>query len=115
MLIHSFFANFVVLPGNAKVAVARRRRAWLVMLALSAAISGTLTFGVSRGVAATSFTDYSTNFTRFESPDPQAAGRWSERIATVPDLNGDGKNELLIADLNESFGGFSRAGRVYMQ
>ncbi|MDQ6750755.1 MAG: FG-GAP-like repeat-containing protein [Actinomycetota bacterium] len=90
-------------------------RATRTLLAVTAATFASLTFGVSSGMAASSFTDYSTNFTRVESLDSQATGRWSERLATVPDLNGDGKNELLMADLSEDFGGFTNAGRVYMQ
>jgi len=82
---------------------------------VAAAVAGTLTFGVSSGIAASPLTDYTTNFTRVASPDPQPGGRWSERLATVPDLNGDGVNEILVGDPNESFGGFTTAGRVYMQ
>ncbi|MCA1703143.1 MAG: FG-GAP-like repeat-containing protein, partial [Actinobacteria bacterium] len=95
----------------------RRKSAWVAvaLLGVVVSIAGTLTLGVSSGFAATPATDYSTNFTRFESPNPQATGRWSERLATVPDLDGDGKNEILIAALSEDFGGFTNAGRVYMQ
>jgi len=85
------------------------------LLALAATIAGTLSISVSSGMGATPSTDYTTNFTRVESLDPQATGRWSERLATVPDLNGDGKNELLMADLSEDFGGFTNGGKVYMQ
>ena len=86
-----------------------------VLLATAAAMCASLALGAPSGMAATPLTDYSTNFTRVESLHPQATGRWSERLATVPDLNGDGKNELLMADLSEDFGGFTNAGRVYMQ
>jgi hypothetical protein len=71
--------------------------------------------GVFTAIAATPLSNYTTNFTRVNSPDPQPAGRWSERLATVPDLDGDRVDEILIADLNESYGGFAQAGRVYMQ
>ncbi len=79
------------------------------------AFCATLALGVSSGMAATPSTDYASNFIRVESPDPQATGRWAERLATVPDLTGDGRNEILVADLSEDFGGFTNAGRVYMQ
>ncbi|MDQ3632360.1 MAG: VCBS repeat-containing protein [Actinomycetota bacterium] len=52
---------------------------------------------------------------RFESPNPQSSGQWGQRLRTVPDLNGDGKNEFLNGGYRESFGGFPTAGRVYMQ
>jgi Ca2+-binding RTX toxin-like protein len=79
------------------------------------AACGALSLGASGGMAATPSADYTSNLIRVESPNPQATGRWAERLATVPDLTGDGKNEILIADLSEDFGGFTNAGRVYMQ
>ncbi len=106
------FADGIGSPTTRRGAGGRVR---LALGLLAAAFAGTLTFGASSGMAATTLTDYTTNFTRVESPDPQASGRWSERLATVPDLNGDGKNEILIGDLNESFGGVQKAGKVYMQ
>jgi len=106
--------NSAVSVGT-KPGTARHKRAWPTLLVLAAAIAGTLTVGASSALAANPFTDFTTNFTRVESPNPQLKGRWSERLATVPDLNGDGKNEILIADLHESFSGFALAGRVYMQ
>jgi len=75
---------------------------------------GTWFFSVSSAVAATPIFDYS-NLTRFESPNPQANGGWAKRLRTVPDLDRDGVNEILVSDYNESFGGFPGAGRVYMQ
>lgn len=100
-------------PRGDAAAPSRRRRhlAWGVAIA---ACAGTLTFWASSGSAATPLTDYSTNLTRVESPNPQPGGQWAQRIRTVADLNGDGKNEILVADYRESFGGFERAGRVYM-
>jgi len=98
-----------------KPGTARHKRAWPTLLVLAAAIAGTLTVGASSALAANPFTDFTTNFTRVESPNPQLKGRWSERLATVPDLDGDGVNELLVADPSESFSGFPNAGRVYMQ
>jgi Ca2+-binding RTX toxin-like protein len=80
-----------------------------------AAWAAALIFSVSGAVAATPLTDYTTNLTRVESPNPQANGQWSQRMRTVPDLNGDATNEILVADYRESFGGFAVAGRVYMQ
>ncbi len=114
MINYRFCRNLAAVNG-AKAGVARPKRAWPVLLVLVTAISGTLTLGASSALAANPFTDFTTNFTRVESPNPQLTGRWSERLATVPDLNGDGKNEILIADLHESFSGFPVAGRVYMQ
>ncbi len=115
MLTDRFFCDFAAAIGGAKLGAPRHSRAWPALLALSAVIAGMVTFGASSAVAANPFTDFTTNFTRVESPNPQLKGRWSERLATVPDLNGDGKNEILIADLHESFSGFPLAGRVYMQ
>lgn len=92
-----------------------RRRLGLATVATLTAVAVTLGGGVPRAKAATPLSNYTTNLTRVDSPDPQQAGRWSERLATVPDLDGDGVNEILVADLNESYGGFARAGRVYMQ
>jgi len=106
--------NSAVLVGT-KPGTARHKRAWPTLLVLAAAIAGTLTVGASSALAANPFTDFTTNFTRVESPNPQLKGRWSERLATVPDLDGDGVNELLVADPSESFSGFPNAGRVYMQ
>lgn len=116
MTMASLVRSFTGVFGSCSTRSAgRRARPAIGFLAAAAALAGTLTFGVSSGMAATAFTDYSTNFTRVESPDPQATGRWSERLATVPDLNGDGKNEILVGDLSEDFSGFTNAGRVYMQ
>jgi len=106
--------NSAVSVGT-KPGTARHKRAWPTLLVLAAAIAGTLTVGASSALAANPFTDFTTNFTRVESPNPQPGGRWSERLATVPDLDGDGVNELLVADPSESFSGFKNAGRVYMQ
>ena len=83
--------------------------------AMVAALAAALTFSASGAVAATPLTDYSTNLTRFEAPNPQPNGQWAQRMRTVPDLTGDGKNEILVSDYRESFGGFAVAGRVYMQ
>jgi len=106
--------NSAVSVGT-KPGTARHKRAWPTLLVLAAAIAGTLTVGASSALAANPFTDFTTNFTRVESPNPQPGGRWSERLATVPDLDGDGVNELLVADPSQSFSGFKNAGRVYMQ
>ncbi|HEV2724114.1 MAG TPA: VCBS repeat-containing protein, partial [Thermoleophilaceae bacterium] len=84
------------------------------LLVLATALAGALAGGVCPAMGATPSTDY-TNLVRVESPNPQATGRWAERLATVPDLTGDGRNEILIADLSEDFGGFTNGGRVYMQ
>ncbi|MGI8412818.1 MAG: VCBS repeat-containing protein, partial [Solirubrobacteraceae bacterium] len=83
------------------------------MLLAGVVLGATLAGGISSALASTPLTPYT--MARVDSQDPQPAGRWSERLATVPDFNHDGVNELLIADLNESYGGFSQAGRVYMQ
>lgn len=87
----------------------------LVLGASNAAAATPANFTTNFTRAATPFSDFSTNFTRVPSPDPQLKGRWSERLATVPDFDHDGVNEILVADLKESFGGFPGAGRVYMQ
>ena len=109
------------LPGVTKAPQSRgraaapsRRRRRLTGRAAVAAFAATLTFLAASAVAATPLTDYSTNLTRVESPNPQAGGQWAQRIRTVPDLTSDGKNEVLVADYRESFGGFTTAGRVYM-
>ena len=86
-----------------------------VCVAMLAASAGSLTFSASDAGAATPLTDYSTNLTRVEAPIPQEGAGWARRLRTVPDLNGDGRNEILVAAYPESFGGFSVAGRVYMQ
>jgi len=82
--------------------------------AVIAVLVGTWFFSVSSAVAATPIFDYS-NLLRFQSPNPQAFGGWAKRLRTVPDLDHDGVNEILVSDYNESFGGFPGAGRVYMQ
>lgn len=98
-----------VTPGR------RHLTGWVAVrvLAILVVLGGALSAGVSSAAAATASTPY--NLTRVDSQDPQASGRWSERLATVPDFDHDGVNEILIADLNESYGGFTQAGRVYMQ
>ena len=90
-------------------------RSVMRLLVAGTVLAGTLAAGAPSALAATPQSDYTTNFTRVFSPTPPPAGRWSERLATVPDLDGDGVNEILIADLHESYGGFPVAGRVYMQ
>ncbi len=90
------------------------RRAWPAAV-LCVALAAALGAAPSGATAATPLTDYTTNLARFESPRPQPSGQWAQRMRTVPDLDSDGANEILISDYRESFGGFSVAGRVYLQ
>lgn len=69
----------------------RRSLTRAVCAAIVAASAGLLTFTVSDAGAATPLTDYSTNFTRVEGPNPQEGAGWARRLRTVPDLNGDGR------------------------
>ncbi len=92
----------------------RRRRPLVGLLALTAVAGGVLTFGVSSGVGATPSTAYDLSRVENPSSNPNAGDRWGERNATMPDLNGDGKNEILVGDLSADYGGFKNAGRDYM-
>lgn len=50
---------------------------------------------------------------RQESPDPQALGRFGDRLATAGDLNGDGANDLWVGVYRHNLPGAENAGRVY--
>ncbi len=101
------------LPPVGRPRWTRLRRALCV--SILAASAGLLTLLASDAGAATPLTDYSTNLTRVEAPIPKEGAGWARRLRTVPDLTGDGRSEILVAAYPESFGGFSVAGRLYMQ
>jgi len=50
---------------------------------------------------------------RLEAQAPANQGRWGERVADAGDLNGDGVNDLIVADPQETVGGVSQAGKIY--
>lgn len=50
---------------------------------------------------------------REEAPDPQALGRFGDRIATAGDLDGDGVNDLWVGVYRHNLPGAENAGRVY--
>lgn len=47
------------------------------------------------------------------SPEPQAGGRWGERLAVVGDLTGDGVADLFVGVPSHAVDGHAGAGRVY--
>ncbi len=47
------------------------------------------------------------------SPEPQAGGRWGERIAVAGDLTGDGTADLFVGVPAHTVAGHLGAGRVY--
>ncbi len=49
-----------------------------------------------------------------KSPNEQIGGRFGSAVAFVPDVNGDGKPDLLVAAVGETVGGKAGAGRVYL-
>ncbi len=106
--------EFTGAPPRRKTGAARRLLTRGRACAAITVVVGISIVSASSAVAATPLTDYS-NLTRFESPHPQAFGGWAKRLRTVPDLDGDGVNEILVSAYDESSGGFPGAGRVYMQ
>jgi len=106
---------FVIAAGRmtARMRLRPVRRAAIGLLVLGVLFGVVVGGGAAATPPALPHAPYT--MTRVESQDPQPEGRWSERLATVPDLDHDGVNEILMADLNESYGGLQHAGRVYMQ
>ncbi|HUR17643.1 MAG TPA: integrin alpha [Acidimicrobiales bacterium] len=51
--------------------------------------------------------------TRVASPNPQATGRWAERLVAAGDLNDDGVNDFFVGALSENVGGNTNQGRAY--
>lgn len=61
-----------------------------------------------------------------DAPNPQASSRWAERLQTLPDINGNGVNEILVGVPSENMtadgqscedgapGCLKNAGRVYV-
>lgn len=81
-------------------------------LVLPAVLVALLTVGVAYATGATSSTPYTTGFV--SAPNPQAQGRWGERLEVAGDVNGDGVNDVWVADPMANVNGVTAAGRVYL-
>ena len=90
-----------------KFPVSARARAAMVAGAVLCTVAGL----VPGANAATESTPYDVG--RMAAPEPQATGRWGERIVAVPDLDGDGVNDMFVAAPFENVGALTDAGRVY--
>ncbi|HVE47694.1 MAG TPA: VCBS repeat-containing protein [Acidimicrobiales bacterium] len=47
------------------------------------------------------------------APDPQATGRWAERLVAAGDLNDDGVNDFFVGALSQTIGANNNQGRAY--
>jgi Ca2+-binding RTX toxin-like protein len=97
--------GFAVYSGGRNVRVLR-------IFVAGALVLGMLSVGVSIASAAAPSTPYSVG--NIGSPDPQAEGRWGERLVPAGDLNGDNVNDIWVALPFMDVGGLTNAGRVYL-
>lgn len=82
------------------------------VLALVVSVVGVLAGGAGVSVAATPTTPYAVK--TVSSPAPEVKGRWAERLRVAGDLNGDGVQDIWVADLHATVNGLTAAGRVYL-
>jgi len=71
--------------------------------------------GATTSATSASAATPSTTFTPFATPnpEPQAGGRWGERVVAAGDINGDGFNDIFTATPS-SDGSYRDQGRVYL-
>ncbi len=50
----------------------------------------------------------------FESPNPKREGWFGTAVSSVPDVNGDGRPDILVGAPGEISGGYSAVGRAYL-
>ncbi len=82
------------------------------MLFVIVVVGASALLSASRAGAATPTTTYNPSFV--PSPDPQAGGRWTERLATTTDVNGDGVKDFYDAAPMYDVNGTVDTGRVYL-
>jgi hypothetical protein len=98
-----------VSPRRRAVPTGSTRIALLISVGVVAGIGGTSL--VSTAVAATSQTAYEA--TRIDAPDPQADGRWAERVVVAGDIDGDAVNDPFVGVPRFDVGADNNRGRVY--
>jgi Ca2+-binding RTX toxin-like protein len=88
-----------------------RARSVLALLTLFAMTLASAALTAPVALGATTETPYDAH--RVGAPDPQALGRYGDRLETAGDINGDGVRDLWVAAYRHDIGSFENAGRVW--